>query len=171
MRPVLRERMAEPIERFGMLDPVARPLKALVDRLVPAGGASRDLLGGTWLGHPLHPVLTDVVVGTWMSSFLLDLVPGKQTRAASDRLIAMGILAAVPTAAAGLSDWAEMGEGARRVGRGPRHGEHRRAGAVHRLLGVQEAGQAAAGLVALGRGLWGGILLRLPRRAPQFLPT
>jgi nitrite reductase/ring-hydroxylating ferredoxin subunit len=116
MRPVVRERVAGPIERLGMLDPVARSVKTLVDRLIPVGGTSKDLLSGTWLGHPLHPVLTDVVVGAWTSSFLLDLVPGRQTRAASDCLVATGIWAAVPTAVAGLSDWAEVGGGARRVG-------------------------------------------------------
>ncbi len=116
MRPVLTGWVAEPIERLGMLDSVARPVKALVDWLVPVGGTFKDMLSGTWLGHPLHPVLTDVVVGAWTSSFLLDLMPGRRTRAASDSLIATGILAAVPTAAAGLSDWAQVGGGARRVG-------------------------------------------------------
>lgn len=90
MRPVLREWVAGPIERLGMLDSVAGSVKTLVDRLVPVGGTSKDLLSGTWLGHPLHPVLTDVVVGAWTSSFLLDLVPGRQTRAASDCLVATG---------------------------------------------------------------------------------
>ena len=116
MKPVLRERVAEPIERLQALDSVAGPVRKLVDRLVPVGGASKDLLSGTWLGHPLHPVLTDVVVGAWTSSFLLDMVPGRRTRAASDRLVAAGILAAVPTAAAGLSDWADTYGGASRVG-------------------------------------------------------
>jgi nitrite reductase/ring-hydroxylating ferredoxin subunit len=116
MRPVLRERVAGPIERLRMLDSASEPVKTLVDRFVPVGGTSKELLSGTWLGHPLHPVLTDVVVGAWTSSFLLDLVPGRRTRVASDRLIAAGVLAAVPTAAAGLSDWADVGGGARRVG-------------------------------------------------------
>jgi nitrite reductase/ring-hydroxylating ferredoxin subunit/uncharacterized membrane protein len=116
MRPVLREQVTGPVERLGALDRVAEPVKALTDRLIPVGGTFKDALSGTWLGHPLHPVLTDVVVGAWMSSFLLDLVPGRRARAASDNLIAVGILAAVPTAAAGLSDWAEVGGGARRVG-------------------------------------------------------
>jgi nitrite reductase/ring-hydroxylating ferredoxin subunit len=76
----------------------------------------KDLLSGTWLGHPLHPVLTDVVVGAWTSSFLLDLVPGRRTRKASDRLVDIGILAAVPTALTGLSDWADVWGRTRRVG-------------------------------------------------------
>ena len=52
-------------------------------------------------------MLTDVVLGAWTSSFLLDLIPGRRTRKASDRLVDIGILAAAPTALAGLSDWAD----------------------------------------------------------------
>jgi nitrite reductase/ring-hydroxylating ferredoxin subunit len=116
MRAVLRERVAGPLERLAVLDRPAGPLKALADRYIPVGSTTKDLLSGTWLGHALHPVLTDVVVGAWTSAFLLDLVPGRRTRVASDRLVATGIVAAVPTAAAGLSDWADVGGAARRVG-------------------------------------------------------
>jgi nitrite reductase/ring-hydroxylating ferredoxin subunit/uncharacterized membrane protein len=115
MRPVVRK-LAERIEEIQQLDGVGNALKALVDRYVPQRSELKDLLSGTWLGHPLHPVLTDVVVGTWTSSFLLDLVPGRRTRKASDRLLDAGILAAVPTAVAGLSDWADTRGGTRRVG-------------------------------------------------------
>src|SRR5918997_192110 len=34
----------------------------------------KDALSGTWLGHALHPLLTDVVVGTFLSATLLDLL-------------------------------------------------------------------------------------------------
>jgi nitrite reductase/ring-hydroxylating ferredoxin subunit/uncharacterized membrane protein len=56
------------------------------------------------------------VIGAWSSVLLLDLFGGDRAREASDRLLAAGILAAVPTAAAGLSDWAELFSGSRRVG-------------------------------------------------------
>jgi nitrite reductase/ring-hydroxylating ferredoxin subunit/uncharacterized membrane protein len=115
LRPVARE-LAERIEELQQLDGVGKLLKSLVDRYVPPRTEVKDLLSGTWLGHPLHPVLTDVVVGAWTSSFLLDLMPGRRTRKASDRLVDVGILAAVPTALAGLSDWADVGGRARRVG-------------------------------------------------------
>jgi nitrite reductase/ring-hydroxylating ferredoxin subunit len=115
MRPVVRK-LAERIEEVQQLDGAGKALKALVDRYVPRGSEFKDLLSGTWLGHPLHPVLTDVVVGTWTSSFLLDLVPGRRTRKASDRLVDTGILAALPTALAGLSDWTDTWGGTRRVG-------------------------------------------------------
>ena len=64
----------------------------------------------------MHPPLTDVVIGAWTSALLLDLIGGEEAEAAADRLVAAGVLAAVPTAAAGLSDWAELRGGSRRVG-------------------------------------------------------
>jgi nitrite reductase/ring-hydroxylating ferredoxin subunit/uncharacterized membrane protein len=116
MRPLARESVAEQIEHLQALDQVAEPLQEAVRTLVPQESQLKDLLSGTWLGHPLHPPLTDVVVGAWTSALLLDLVGGEQTEQAADLLIAGGILAAVPTAAAGLSDWAELRDGSRRVG-------------------------------------------------------
>jgi nitrite reductase/ring-hydroxylating ferredoxin subunit len=115
MRPVARE-FAERIEGIQQLDGAGGLLKTVVDRYIPQRSEVKDLLSGTWLGHALHPVLTDVVVGAWTSSFLLDLIPGRRTRPASDRLVDLGILAAVPTAVAGLSDWADVVGGRRRVG-------------------------------------------------------
>lgn len=115
MTPVARQ-LAERIEGLQQLDGAAKWLKSLVDRYVPTGSDVKDVLSGTWLGHPLHPVLTDVVVGAWTSSFILDMIPGKKTRKASDRLVDTGIVAAVPTALAGLSDWSDTWGGTRRVG-------------------------------------------------------
>jgi nitrite reductase/ring-hydroxylating ferredoxin subunit len=108
--------LAERIEELQQLDGAGEALKSLVDRYIPPRTELKDLLSGTWLGHPLHPVLTDVVLGAWTSSFLLDLLPGRRTRKASDRLVDIGILAAVPTALAGLSDWADVWGRPRRVG-------------------------------------------------------
>jgi nitrite reductase/ring-hydroxylating ferredoxin subunit len=115
VRPVLRE-LAQRIETIEQLDGPAKAIKSLVDRYVPQRSELKDLLSGTWLGHPLHPPLTDVVVGAWTSSFLLDLIPGRRTRKASDRLVDIGILAALPTALAGLSDWSDVRGRRRRVG-------------------------------------------------------
>src|SRR5919108_6258431 len=116
MEPVLRETVARQIEQLELLDPVSEPLQKAVRRAVPQESQLKDLLSGTWLGHPLHPPLTDVVIGAWTSALLLDLLGGDRAEEAADRLVATGILAAVPTAAAGLSDWAELRGGSRRVG-------------------------------------------------------
>jgi nitrite reductase/ring-hydroxylating ferredoxin subunit/uncharacterized membrane protein len=95
------------IERARSLDVVGRKLGLAVAKVVRPGRA-KDLLAGTWLGHPVHPVLTDVPIGAWTSAFVLDLVGGTQARRAADALVGVGVLAAVPTAATGLSDLADV---------------------------------------------------------------
>ena len=114
--PLAREAIAERLEQVEALDAVAEPLQKAVRATVPQDSRLKDLLSGTWLGHPVHPPLTDVVVGAWTSALLLDVFGGPEAEPAADRLVATGVLAAVPTAAAGLSDWAELRGGTRRVG-------------------------------------------------------
>jgi nitrite reductase/ring-hydroxylating ferredoxin subunit/uncharacterized membrane protein len=116
MEPVARERIAERIERLDALDTVAEPLQRAVRAAIPQGTRVKDLLSGTWLGHPLHPPLTDVVIGSWTSALVMDVVGGAGGEASADALLATGIAAAVPTALAGASDWAELLGGTRRVG-------------------------------------------------------
>lgn len=91
----------------------------VLDRFIPSAvraGKGRALLGGRWLGHALHPMLTDFPLGAWMSASLLDLVGGRSSRPASRRLVGFGILAAVPTALAGASDWTQASSRQQRVG-------------------------------------------------------
>jgi len=115
LRPAARESIAERIEQLAILDPVANVLQRAVRWAVPQDTALKDVLSGTWLGHPVHPPLTDVVVGSWTSALLLDAT-GERGKAASEVLLGVGIAAALPTAAAGASDWAELRAGTRRVG-------------------------------------------------------
>ena len=112
----MREKIAEPIEHFEALDAFLEPLQKAVQTVVPERSKRKNALSGTWLGEPLHPPLTDVVIGTWTSALLLDLLGGEQAQRAADGLVAAGVLAAVPTVTAGLSDWSDLSGGSRRVG-------------------------------------------------------
>ena len=76
----------------------------------------KDLLSGTWLGHPLHPLLTDLPIGFWTSAFTLDLLGGRDARRAATRLVAWGVLSALPTAASGAADWGDTTGPDRRIG-------------------------------------------------------
>jgi nitrite reductase/ring-hydroxylating ferredoxin subunit/uncharacterized membrane protein len=116
MKPFARQRIVERIEQLDGLDALSEPLQKAVRSAIPQESELKDLLSGTWLGHPLHPPLTDVVIGAWTSALLLDLLGGEDLEQAADCLVAAGILAAMPTAVAGLSDWAELRGGSRRVG-------------------------------------------------------
>jgi nitrite reductase/ring-hydroxylating ferredoxin subunit/uncharacterized membrane protein len=111
------------IEQIGAdrrLDAIAQPLDRAAATLTRRDNTKR-LLSGSWLGHRLHPLLTDIPLGTWMSASILDLVGGRARRTSAQRLVGIGILASIPTAAAGLSDWHDT------------HGAEKRVGVTHAL--------------------------------------
>lgn len=111
--PWAREKLRA-IEDLEALDRVAA-LAASVNRRVVGDGRLADLLRGTWLGHPLHPVLTDLPIGFWTSAMVLDLAGGRRAAPAARALVGCGVLSAVPTAAAGAVDWRDMDGTPRRV--------------------------------------------------------
>ena len=82
-------------------------------------GPLKDALSGTWMGHALHPILTDVVIGSWTSATMLDLLGGEDNDDAAQKLIAIGLATYGPTALTGWTDWADsesVDEEVRRVG-------------------------------------------------------
>ncbi|HEX2050292.1 MAG TPA: Rieske (2Fe-2S) protein [Actinomycetota bacterium] len=99
-------RLLERIEASEGLERAAAPVAQAAGRALPPGPL-KDALSGTWLGHALHPVLTDVPIGTWVSAAILDLFGGAGTRDAARKLVGAGLLAAVPTAVTGLADWSD----------------------------------------------------------------
>jgi nitrite reductase/ring-hydroxylating ferredoxin subunit/uncharacterized membrane protein len=139
----------EAIERLKQLDKVSEPVSNAVTEVLPPGRV-KDLLAGTWLGHPLHPVLTDVVVGAWTSAFVLDAVGGERTEQAADSLVGLGVLAAVPTALTGVADWVDT------------LGRTRRIGTVHAVGNLTAASVYGLSWIARKRGARGlGIALGL----------
>lgn len=104
-------RVAERLADVAALDAPADWLAARVSRWPRA---VRDVAHGVPIGTPLHPILTDVTIGCWTAAFLLGPVPG--SRRATRVLLALGVLSAVPTAAAGVADWHVLDRRARRVG-------------------------------------------------------
>lgn len=109
------ERLLERAGAASQLDVVARPVSKKVAALIPSG-VVKDALSGTWLGHPLHPLLTDVPIGAWLGALVLDAVGGTPARPAAKTLVGIGVVGALPTALAGLSDWSDtLGED-RRIG-------------------------------------------------------
>jgi nitrite reductase/ring-hydroxylating ferredoxin subunit/uncharacterized membrane protein len=107
--------LGERLEATEALDRLARPAELAVAKLLPRGRL-KDVLHGVWLGHPLHPLLTDLPIGFWTGAFVLDLAGGRRARSAADALIALGVVTAVPTAAAGIADWSELNQPERRSG-------------------------------------------------------
>jgi uncharacterized membrane protein len=153
------------LEAAEALDGPARMAGRTVRGLI-RDGTLKDGLSGAWLGHVLHPMMTDIPIGAWTSSVLLDWTGGRGSRSAADRLILTGVLAAGATVATGWSDWADAEQG---------NPAMRRAGLVHaasnatatalmigsysaRKRGARGRGRllSLAGSAALGAGGWLG---------------
>jgi nitrite reductase/ring-hydroxylating ferredoxin subunit/uncharacterized membrane protein len=131
------------IDRLGWL-------RGLSDRLTGVLGPVRErhqdnlvlelMHGGRWVGHPLHPALSDLPIGLWTGVTVLDALdrnpaPRRGIDAAGV-LSAAGILAAGATAATGLTDWTVSND------------EDRRVGLFHGLLNTAALGLQCASLGA-----------------------
>lgn len=131
--------LGERLEAATALDAIAGPAARLADAVLPRGRV-KDVLHGVWLGHPLHPLLTDLPIGFWTSAWVLDLVGGDTSARAAENLVAMGVVSAVPTAAAGLADWSELNT------------PERRSGLVHAIANLAATALYAGSYVARRRG-------------------
>ena len=140
------------LESVEALDDAAGPAGRAVRALIP-DGVPKEVLSGAWLGHALHPMLSDIPIGAWTSSVILDWTGGEDCRSASDRLILTGVLAAGATAATGWSDWADAEQGSAAV---------RRSGLVHAAANGTAAALMISSYLARKRGARGlGRLLSL----------
>lgn len=106
--------------QWQWLDPVAAPVKRLVDIVVPRGRL-RDSLHGKDIGHPAHPPLAQTALVGWTAAGLLaglELTVGSRPGQRSTRdLMAWSSVAAVtPTALSGIVDWSELHEDQQRTG-------------------------------------------------------
>jgi nitrite reductase/ring-hydroxylating ferredoxin subunit/uncharacterized membrane protein len=118
------------IDRQRWLEPVADVLQKVIAWIYKGlGGPGHSLktfLHGTWLGHPLHPVLTDIPIGAWTIAVIFDLSYIIERShgwvSAADVTIFIGLLGAIGAAVTGYTDW------------GATFGRERRIGITHGLL-------------------------------------
>ena len=109
--------VAQQVQRLGrakQLDPYADRVERLF-RPVFQATAVKNALSGVWLRHRLHPMLTDIAIGALGGASVIDFLAPRNRKAAR-RLLGLGIMAALPTAAAGLNDWVDVYEDGRRIG-------------------------------------------------------
>jgi hypothetical protein len=140
------------IEGASPLDAPAGAVGATVRRLT-SPRPLKEALSGTWLGHAVHPLLTDLVISSFVSATLLDLIAPRDDGTASRRLIALGIAAYPPTALTGASDWADVERA---------DGGVRRAGLVHAVTNAGALSLYVASFAARRRGAHGrGVALGL----------
>jgi nitrite reductase/ring-hydroxylating ferredoxin subunit/uncharacterized membrane protein len=140
------------IDSQEWLDGVGEAIQPVVGGAFEAGGevgrVAKDFLNGVWLGHPLHPVITDVPVGAWTMTQLLDLISAASgddegLDRAADITLGAGLIAAGGAAVTGLVDWSDT------------YGSRRRMGLAHGLLNVAGLGFNVASLI-LRMGSAGG---------------
>ena len=127
------ENIGDLINRQEWLEPVEVALDATAEVLLNQKNVVaqqvRNFLHGTWLGHPLHPVLTDIPLGAWSTSTALDLYElstgDKTFSSGADVAVGIGLLDAGAAAVAGLNDWQFTKSGDPKVGNTNRNGsEH-----------------------------------------------
>jgi hypothetical protein len=127
----------------------AAPLDRVVQRLEPSirtafgTGTRGSVLRGEWLGHAVHPLLTDVVLGTWTSATILDVFGGRDSTRAAQMLVGAGLLAVGPTAWTGWAEWSAAAPREKRVG------------VVHATTNAVAIGTYTASWVARRRGRHG----------------
>ena len=118
------EALIKVVEQQAALEQLSDQIQPLVQNAFkaagPAGRELKNILHGTWLGHPLHPALTDVPLGAWTAALALDAMESisgrKELGAGADAAIAIGLVGAAGAAVTGLTDWSETNGRARKVG-------------------------------------------------------
>ena len=122
MPPIAQELVDLALQTPG-LDEAADALAAAVNGAYEAAGPAKqplkDALNGTWLGHALHPAITDVPIGAWTAALVLDALG---ERRGARIAVGVGLLGALGAAATGLTDWTDT------------YGKPRRVGVVHAAL-------------------------------------
>ncbi|GAB2861144.1 DUF2231 domain-containing protein [Nocardioides pacificus] len=94
------------------------PVRAIEPGIRTAFGTEPrvSILRGKWLGHAIHPLLTDMVIGSWTSATVLDIFGGRGSDAAAQRLVGTGLLFVAPTAWTGWAEWLAVDAREKRVG-------------------------------------------------------
>lgn len=107
----------------GTLSRMAEAIQPGLNELLEGGDARhrplKDFLHGTFLGHPLHPLLTDVPIGAWTVAAVcdaLDVIGIRRYRDAATVAIGIGALGAVGAAVTGLADWSDTKDEPQRLG-------------------------------------------------------
>jgi nitrite reductase/ring-hydroxylating ferredoxin subunit/uncharacterized membrane protein len=142
-RPTPFDPLVRKVESAEFLDAPGKAVAKQVRSLLSSSSAVKEGVSGTWLGHALHPLLTDLVIGSFVSATLLDLLGGDDDGRASERLIGVGIAAYGPTALTGANDWADTE---------PVSDEVRRDGLVHATTNSTALALYVASLRARRRG-------------------
>jgi nitrite reductase/ring-hydroxylating ferredoxin subunit/uncharacterized membrane protein len=109
-----------------LAEPISQAVKQAYQSAGPIGQAAKNAMHGVWLGHPLHPVVTDIPLGAWTTALALDACANgdRGMRRAATFAMGVGLLGAAASAVTGLTDWSETS------------GRSQREGLLHGLLNI-----------------------------------
>jgi nitrite reductase/ring-hydroxylating ferredoxin subunit/uncharacterized membrane protein len=142
------EQIGDVINEMDWLEPVEKSLDSLAEATLNQKSdlmqQVRNFLHGTWLGHPLHPVITDVPLGAWTTAAVLDLYEfasgDEKFSQGADMAVGIGLIGAAGAAIAGLNDWQFTNDKPKRVG------------AMHALFNLSATGFYVASWLQRRRG-------------------
>lgn len=119
------------VESPGWVKKTGAAVQPAVINAFEAGGktgqAIKDFLHGTWLGHPLHPILTDIPIGAYTITAALDtleLLGSDEYKKGADASLTVGLAGAAGAAVTGITDWTGT------------TGQIRNVGTMHAILNV-----------------------------------
>jgi nitrite reductase/ring-hydroxylating ferredoxin subunit/uncharacterized membrane protein len=109
------------IERQDFLDQAGDTIQPVIANLFKTAGQDvKNFLHGIWLGHPIHPALSDVPLGSWSTALVFDLMQSisgrKELSRCANIAISVGLVGALGTAMTGLADWSATSGRARKIG-------------------------------------------------------
>jgi nitrite reductase/ring-hydroxylating ferredoxin subunit/uncharacterized membrane protein len=132
----------EKIDEQEWLDTAGAAIQPVILDAFKAGGKTgkdiKNMLHGKWLGHPVHPMITDVPVGAWTTAAVLDtmeLFGNDQYKDGADAAVSIGLVGAVGAAITGMTDWTGTTE------------IERKAGLLHGMLNVGATALYIASLI------------------------
>jgi len=146
------ERWARPWSRLW--DGTAKLVNATYRGLGRPGKLLQDFLNGSWLGHSLHPVVVDVVVGGATAAVLLQILIWfgvADLRVALLWVLGMTVLAGVSAIVTGLTDFKDTATG-----------DERHVVGFHGLINILAAGMLIVAFFAIlsgGDGIGGWLIL------------
>lgn len=138
----MEKEMKNSLDTEDWLDQTSDQLQAAIleiyDQAGEEGRKVKNFMHGTWLGHPLHPLLVDIPMGAWTVAALLDVLElsgvDRYTKGA-DAAVCIGLTGALSAAVAGLTDWTGT------------EGKAKKIGLLHGLLNLTATGLYATSII------------------------
>lgn len=147
--PALKHLSGEMVADMPWLDALAKPFSSWIASLYGSPREKKyrikDIINGTWFGHPLHPVFVTIPLGAWACTLMFDMFWLKRqdeiSARGADLTMWLGLSGALVSAITGATNWVDT------------DGMEKRTGMLHALLngGITVTNLASAILRLLRR--------------------